>query len=105
MGIYFKLIVEGVVPYFLHDVPVGDDSLLDGVCDVHDSSFLESLVTHGVVALVKGNIEPLEPGSSKQGWEALSRSNLSRKSRLHHSSPVINHDGGEFSFVHFLDNL
>jgi hypothetical protein len=40
-----ELVVEGVVPDLLHVVPVGDDTVLNGVLEGEDTSFRLSLVT------------------------------------------------------------
>ena len=45
LGSDSKLVVEGVVPDLLHVVPVGDDSVLDGVLEGEDTSLGLSLIT------------------------------------------------------------
>jgi len=41
-----KLIVEGMVPDFLHIIPVGDNSVFDGVFQGEDSSLGLSFITY-----------------------------------------------------------
>jgi hypothetical protein len=40
-----ELNVESVVPYHLHIIPVLDDTMLDGVRDIENTSLLLSLIT------------------------------------------------------------
>jgi hypothetical protein len=44
LGCDTELVVEGMMPNLLHVVPVGDDSVLDGVLQGQDTSLGLSLV-------------------------------------------------------------
>ena len=52
-GLDSELVVEGVMPDLLHAVPVVDDTGLDGVAQVEDTSLLVGLVTN--VLFLLGN--------------------------------------------------
>ena len=45
LGSNAEFVVEGVMPDFLHVIPVGDDTMLDGVLEGEDTTFRLSLVT------------------------------------------------------------
>jgi len=47
LGSDSKLVVEGVVPDLLHVVPVGDDSMLDGIFESKDTSLGLSFIAGG----------------------------------------------------------
>ncbi|KFW03196.1 hypothetical protein N327_06971, partial [Fulmarus glacialis] len=51
LGSHAQLVVEGVVPDFLHVVPVSDDAVLDGVLQGQDPSLALGLVPHVAVLL------------------------------------------------------
>ena len=55
-----QLVVEGVVPYFLHVVPVGDDAVFNGVLEGKDTSLGLSLIAHIAVFLTHSNHHTLE---------------------------------------------
>ena len=40
-----EFVVEGMMPDFLHVIPVGDDAVLDGVLEGEDTTFRLSLIT------------------------------------------------------------
>jgi hypothetical protein len=46
LGSHSELVVEGVMPDLLHVVPVGDDSMLDGVLQGQDAPLTLGLVPH-----------------------------------------------------------
>ncbi|KFQ98662.1 hypothetical protein Y956_08433, partial [Nipponia nippon] len=51
LGGHAQLVVEGVVPDFLHVIPVGDDAVLDGVLQGEDPPLALGLVPHVAVLL------------------------------------------------------
>ena len=51
-----ELVVESVVPDFLHVVPVGDDAVLDGVFQREDSTFGLGFVSHVGVSLFHSHL-------------------------------------------------
>ena len=46
LGGHSQLVVEGVVPDFLHVVPVGDDAMLNGVLQGQDTPLALGLISH-----------------------------------------------------------
>ncbi|KFV52644.1 hypothetical protein N328_09633, partial [Gavia stellata] len=51
LGSHTQLVVESVMPDFLHVIPVGDDAVLDGVLQGEDPSLALGLVPHVAVLL------------------------------------------------------
>ena len=51
-----QLVVKGVVPDFLHVVPVGDDAVLDGVFEGEHSSLGLGFVAHVGVSLLHAHL-------------------------------------------------
>ncbi|KGL74163.1 hypothetical protein N309_15114, partial [Tinamus guttatus] len=59
-----QLIVEGVMPDFLHVIPVGDNTMLNGVLQGENSSLALGLITHIAVLLSHANHDTL----GKKAW-------------------------------------
>merc|ERR1719402_125748 len=62
------------MPDLLHVVPVGDDSILDGVLQGEDSSLALGLISHVGVLLSHSDHDALMTGSSHDGGEHGSQS-------------------------------
>ena len=60
LGGHTQLIVEGVMPDLLHVVPVGDDSMLDGVLEGEDTPLGLGLVSNIGVLLAHANHDTLK---------------------------------------------
>jgi hypothetical protein len=80
-----ELVVEGVMPDLLHIIPVGDDTVLNGVLQSQDTSLGLSLVSNISILLGSSNHDSLVSGSSDNGREDSSWSIISGKSSLDHS--------------------
>merc|ERR1719270_2206681 len=59
-----ELIVEGVMPDFLHVIPVGDDTVFNGVFQGEDTSFGLSFITNIGILLSHTNHDTLMAGTS-----------------------------------------
>merc|ERR1712201_19321 len=75
-----EFIVEGVMPDLLHIVPVGDDSVLNGVLKGEDTSLGLSLISNIGILLSHTDHDTLVSWSSNDGWEDGSRSVISGES-------------------------
>merc|ERR1719508_465848 len=64
-----ELIVEGVVPDLLHIIPVGDDSVLNGVLEGEDTSLGLSLISNIGILLSHTDHHTLVAGTSNNGGE------------------------------------
>lgn len=61
---YSELAVEGVVPHFLHVVPIFNDTMLNGVLDAEDSTFLLGLFANVDFLLIEADHDAGHLGSA-----------------------------------------
>merc|ERR1711902_152248 len=97
-----EFIVEGVVPDLLHIIPVGDDSMLNGVLEGKDTSFGLGLISNIGILLSHTDHHTLVAGTSNNGGEDSSGSVISSKSSLAHAGAIVN-DKSSNVFVTHLD--
>merc|ERR1719457_262930 len=64
-----ELVVEGVVPDLLHIIPVGDDTVLNGVLQGKDTSLGLSLITDIGILLTHTDHDTLVAGTANNGGE------------------------------------
>jgi len=64
IGSHAQLVVESVVPYFLHVVPILHNSVFDGLIHFEDAALLESLASYIDFVLVKANHNAFNLGSA-----------------------------------------
>lgn len=101
-----ELVVEGVVPDLLHIVPVGNDTVLDGVTQVEDTTLALSIITNVGVLLVHTNHHTGVAGTANNRGEDGGRGLLTTETGLAHTRAVI-HDQSVLIVLHpyklFLD--
>merc|ERR1711990_1154439 len=95
-----ELIVEGVVPDLLHVIPVGDDSVLNGILEGKDTSLGLGLISNIGILLSHTNHHPLVAGTSNNGGEDSARSVISGKSSLAHAGAIINNKSSNVFVTH-----
>merc|ERR1719166_740657 len=95
-----ELVVEGVVPDLLHVVPVGDDSVLDGVLQGEDTPLGLGLVSNIGVLLSHTDHHSLVPGSPHDGGEHGSGSVVSGEPSLAHAGAIVNNEGSNIIVTH-----
>merc|ERR1712242_525705 len=83
-----ELVVEGVVPDLLHVVPVGDDSVLDGVLQGENTSLGLGLVTNVGILLSHTDHDSLVAGAADDGGEESSGSVISGEASLAHAGAI-----------------
>jgi len=93
-----ELVVVGVVPDFLHIVPIGDDTVLDWVLEGQDTSLGLGLVTDVRVLLAHTDHDSLVAGSANDGWEDSSRSIVTGKAAFAESGSVVDDQVSGLSF-------
>merc|ERR1712079_889531 len=93
LGSNTELIVEGVVPDLLHVIPVGDDSVLNGVLEGEDTPLRLGLVTDIGVLLSHTDHDSLVAGSADDGGEDSSGSVISGEASLAHAGAIVNNEG------------
>merc|ERR1712114_102953 len=97
-----ELIVEGVMPDLLHIIPVGDNSVLNGVLQGEDTSLGLSLISNIGILLSHTDHDTLVSWSSNNGWEDSSGSVISGESSLAHAGAIVNNESSNV-FVTHLD--
>merc|ERR1712201_68631 len=99
-----EFIVEGVVPDLLHVIPVGDDSVLNGVLEGKDTSLGLGLISNIGILLSHTDHHTLVARTANNGGEDSSGSVISSKSSLAHAGAIVN-DKSSNVFVTHLDLL
>merc|ERR1712165_141642 len=104
-GVFFRshteFIVEGVMPDLFHVVPVGDNTVLNGVFQGKDTSLGLSFITHIGVLLAHTNHHTLVARTSHDGGEDSSWSVISSKTGLAHTGSIVYDKSGNFVVTHF----
>merc|ERR1740122_481968 len=97
-----ELVVEGVVPDLLHIVPVGDDSVLNGVLQGEDTPLGLSFITDVGVLLSHTDHDSLVAGTADNGGEDSSGSVISSESSLAHAGAIVTNQGSNVFVTHLV---
>merc|ERR1712227_1100463 len=97
-----ELVVEGVMPDLLHVIPVGDDSVLNGVLQGEDTSLGLGLISNIGILLSHTDHDSLVAGTADNGGEDSSGSVISSESSLAHAGAIVNNQSSNV-FVTHLD--
>merc|ERR1712015_246883 len=89
-----ELVVEGVVPDLLHVVPVGDDSVLNGVLQGEDTPLGLGLVTDVGVLLSHTDHHTLVAGTANDGGEDGPGGVVSGEAGLAHAGAIVTDQSG-----------
>merc|ERR1712106_216136 len=84
-----ELIVEGVMPDLLHIIPVGDDSVLNGVLEGKDTSLGLCFISNIGILLSHTNHHSLVARTSNNGGEDGTRSIISSETSLAHAGAIV----------------
>merc|ERR1719206_1287621 len=95
-----ELIVEGVVPDLLPVIPVGDDSVLNGVLEGEDTSLGLGLISNIGILLSHTNHHTLVARTANNGGEDSSGSIISGKSSLAHAGAIVNNKSSNVFVTH-----
>merc|ERR1719376_1752799 len=95
-----ELIVEGVVPDLLHVIPVGDDSVLNGVLEGKDTSLGLGLISNIGILLSHTDHHTLVARTSNNGGEDSAGSVISSKSSLAHAGAIVNDKSSNVFVTH-----
>merc|ERR1712111_287495 len=95
-----ELIVEGVVPDLLHVIPVGDDSVLNGVLEGEDTSLGLGLISNIGILLSHTNHHTLVARTTNNGGEDSSGSIISSKASLAHAGAIVNNKSSNVLVTH-----
>merc|ERR1711970_1307289 len=96
-----ELVVVGVVPDLFHVIPVGDDTVLDGVLEGEDTSLGLGLISNIGILLSHTNHHTLVARTSNNGREDSSGSVISSKSSLAHAGAIVNDKSSNVFVTHF----
>merc|ERR1712088_385651 len=100
-----EFIVEGVMPDLLHIIPVGDDTVFNGVLQGEDTSLGLSLITDIGILLSHTNHDTLMSGASNNGREDSPGGIISGKSSLAHAGAIVDNQRGGIFVTHVGSSL
>merc|ERR1719495_1766661 len=86
-----ELIVEGVVPDLLHVIPVGDDTVFDGVLEGEDTTLALGLITDVGVLLTHTDHHTLVTGAADDGGEDGAGSVVTGEAGLDHTGAIVDY--------------
>merc|ERR1719158_609591 len=95
-----ELIVEGVMPDLLHIIPVGDDTVFNGVLQGEDTSLGLSLITDIGILLSHTDHDALMSGASNNGWEDSPGGVITSESSLAHAGAIVDNQSGGIFVTH-----
>merc|ERR1711944_54472 len=95
-----ELVVEGVVPDLLHVVPVGDDTVLNGVFQGEDTPLGLGLITDVGVPLSHTDHDTLVTGTANDGGEDSPGGVVSGKAGLAHAGAIVTDKSGNVLVTH-----
>merc|ERR1712227_701352 len=84
-----ELVVEGVMPDLLHVIPVGDNSMVNGVLQQQDTSLGLGLISNINILARHTHHGTGMLGSSNDGRKDSSWRIISGKSSLHHTGSIV----------------
>merc|ERR1712079_541709 len=85
-----EFIVEGVMPDLLHIIPVGDDTVFNGVLQGKDTSLGLSFVSNIGILLTHTNHDTLVAGTSNNGGEDSPGGVISSETGFAHAGAIVN---------------
>jgi len=95
-----ELVVEGVVPDLLHVVPVGNNTVLNGVLEGENTTLGLSLISDIGVLLTHTDHHTFVAGTTDNGGEDSAGGVVTSKASLAHAGTVVNHEGLNFVVSH-----
>ena len=96
-----QFVVESVVPDLLHVVPVGDDSVLDGVLQRENTTLRLGFISDVRVLLSHTNHHCLMTGTTDDGREDGAGSIISGETGLAYTRTIVDHQSSYFIVAHF----
>merc|ERR1711920_188199 len=95
-----ELIVEGVMPDLLHIIPVGDDTVLNGVLQGEDTSLGLGFISNIGILLTHTDHDTLVAGTANNGGEDGSGSVISGETGLAHAGAIVNNKSSNVLVTH-----
>merc|ERR1719333_428616 len=100
LGSNTELVVEGVMPDLFHIIPVGDDTMFNGVFQGEDTSLGLSFISNIGILLSHTYHDTLVTWASNNGWEYSSWSIITSKSSFAHAGAIVNDKSGYVFVTH-----
>merc|ERR1712076_282110 len=97
-----ELIVEGVMPDLLHIIPVGDDSVFNGVFQGKDTSLGLSFISNIGILLSHTDHDTLVTGTANNGWEDSPGGVITSESSFAHAGTIVNDKSGGIFVTHLV---
>jgi hypothetical protein len=95
-----EFIVEGVMPDLLHIIPVGDDTVFNGVFQGKDTSLGLSFISNIGILLSHTNHDSLVTGTSNNGGEDSPGGVITGKSGFAHARAIVDNQSGGIFVTH-----
>ena len=95
-----EFVVEGVMPDLLHVVPVGDDSVLDGILEREDTALALRLVADVRVLLSHADHDALVTRSSDDRWKDGTWRVIAGETGFAHAGAVVHNESSNFVVTH-----
>jgi hypothetical protein len=96
-----EFIVEGVMPDLLHIIPVGDDTVFNGVFQGEDTSLALGFISYVGVFLTHTDHDTLVTWAANDGWEYGAGSVISGKTGLAHTGTIVHYERCYIIVTHF----
>merc|ERR1712012_1142169 len=100
LGSNTELVVEGVMPDLFHIIPVGDDTVFNGVFQGEDTSLRLSFITDIGILLTHTDHDTLVTGASNNGREDSPGGIVSSETGLAHAGAIVNDKSGSIFVTH-----
>merc|ERR1719486_819298 len=97
-----EFIVEGVMPDLLHIIPVGDDTVFNGVFQGKDTPLGLSFISNIGILLTHTNHHTLVAGTSNNGGEDSPGGVITGESSFAHAGAIVNDKSGGIFVTHLV---
>merc|ERR1712019_84648 len=97
-----EFIVEGVMPDFLHVIPVGDDTMFNRVFQGEDTSLGLSFISNISILLTHTDHDTLMARTSNNGGEDSPGGIISSETGLAHARAIVNDKSSSIFVTHFV---
>merc|ERR1711931_436320 len=95
-----EFIVEGVMPDLLHIIPVGDDTMFNGVFQGKDTPLGLSFISNIGILLTHTDHDTLVTGASNNGREDSPGGVISSETGFAHAGAIVNDKSGSIFVTH-----
>merc|ERR1712001_212378 len=97
-----EFIVEGVMPDLLHIIPVGDDTVFNGVFQGKDTPLGLSFISNIGILLTHTDHDTLVAGVSNNGREDSPGGIISSETGFAHAGAIVNDQSSSIFVTHFV---